>query len=176
MGRLRKDYSPRQRSTSFQCLAHICSCTALPLGIVLLLTCRSLQVGKGRNHRVTEQTCSPSAPASQLCAMPTLRREHPLPLSSSLPKSLHSEPGRCSYHISLSPLQTIWSFPMLLRYRKPWPQKYCVWPIFLLVSYSLSFSLWHLPCCVKRGIPAPFATCSVKICIDGDFKEDSMII
>ena len=85
MGRLRKDYLTRQRSTPFQCLAYMFMHRHYLLGRGLLLAGCSWQVGKGRNHPVTEQTCSPHDTTSQLWAMPTFREAHPLLVSSLLP-------------------------------------------------------------------------------------------
>lgn len=85
MGRLRKDYLIRQRSTSFQCPTYMFMHRHYLLGRGLLVGC-SWQVGKGRNHPVTEQTCNPRATkASQLWAMLTLRGTHPLLVSSLFP-------------------------------------------------------------------------------------------
>ena len=146
MERLRKHYLTRQRSTQFQCLAYTFVCRHYLLGRGLLLPGCSCPVGKGRNHPVTEQTCSPHATTSQLWATPTLGGAHPLLVSSLIPtvpslwckKTLPSGPPR----VSLSPsLADHWFFPMLLSYKQlcwgSWPQNSHAWLVFLLAPYPL---------------------------------------
>lgn len=178
MGRLRKDYLTRQRSTPFQCLAYTFTYRRYLFGRGVLLAGCSWQVGKGSNHPVTADLQPPGATTSQLgqyhCLFP-----------HSFPQSLPSEAGRSFNHVStrshrLILWHTIWSLPMLLSCKQPCQgsraQKYRSWPVFLLAIYWLSFSCWHLPCCLKRWAAAPFASHSVKIRIDGDFKEVSVMM
>lgn len=168
MGRLRKDYLTRQRSTPFQCLTYMFMHRHYFLWRRLFLTLL-LADGQGREPSCDRADLHPVATTSHLCQCPhTGEHTHCVPPHSFL-QPFPSKAGRSSLHIStrsycLLLWQIVWSLPVLLSYKQPcwgsWTQKYHTWPIFLLATYSFLCFPW----CLKRWAASPFASHSVNIC------------
>lgn len=149
---LRQNYSTRQRSTPSQCLLYMFLHSYYLLGRWLFLPDCSWWVGK--EHPVTVQTCSLPATTSQLRVMPT-------PIGRLLTSSHRPFPQKqkiLTWSQHKVPFSPSWADPLILAYAAKlyptligsWLWKYCARSIFLLGTYLLSFSLWHLPCCLKR--------------------------
>lgn len=143
-------------------------------------SCQIAPEGWGREGGILWQSKLAALPTTtwQLWAMPTpILSPHPFPQSvpSEAERSFHEVRVKVSFslpwadHLILASAAEL--CPTLI---SSWPWKYYAWSIFPLATYLLSFSLWHLPCFLKRQTPLTY--CTVKICMDGDFKEVNVIM
>lgn len=176
MGRLRKDYLTRQRSTPFKCQAYMFVHRCCLLQRRLLLTGLSCQSGEEGNIFEQSRLAASMLPHYSLEQCLWLE-EHAHCLSlHSFPYIFSPHAGRSSHQVRKSShypffffffWQTIRSSPMLLALCNPFdatrPRNIVSDPTVSLATFLLSYSLWYLPFCLKKWSTTSFACPGVKI-------------